>query len=102
MSLGAKDDRADNRPARMAIYFDFNSSPRRQVILAFNGRLEINEPQEGMVYWPYGDIRRVDSPTGTLRAMCLSAPALARLEVLDVAAASELVVRCPDMDSKLP
>ena len=44
--------------------------------------------------WTYDDIRQADSPAGVLRVSCLSAPALARLEIRDAALSAELTSRC--------
>jgi Zn-dependent protease with chaperone function len=85
-----------------AVYFDGLSSRRRLVTLAFADRLELKEPDQAKVAWPYDDIRRADSPAGTLRLCCLSAPALARLEIRDPALAAELSARCPRLDENRP
>ena len=52
--------------------------------------------------WSYDDIRRVDSPSHTLRVSCLTAPARARLEIRDAAVAAELTARCPRLDENIP
>jgi len=85
-------------PDGSVIYFDGRSSRRRLVTLAFSDRLELNEPSEAAIFWPYADIRRADGPAGTLRLTCLIAPALARLEIRDPALATELVARCTRLD----
>jgi predicted Zn-dependent protease len=72
------------------------------VSLAFKDRLEINEPSEAAIVWSYADIRRVDSPSGTLRVSCMAAPALARLEIRDAAIAAELISRCTQLDENIP
>ena len=91
-------------PAASAVYFDGKSSRRRQVTLRFGNRLEITEPSDAATAteWPYDDIRRADGPAGSLRLICLSAPALARLEIRDAAAAAELALRCSRLDENLP
>lgn len=89
-------------PAGTAIYFDGNSNRRRHVSLAFRDRLELMEPGETPVYWAYTDIRRVDGPAGMLRVNCLTAPALARLEIRDSAMAAGLVTRCVQLDERSP
>ena len=88
--------------AGVAIYFDGNSSRRRLVSLAFNDRLELREPPAEATAWNYAEIRRADSPPGTLRVTCLTAPALARLEIRDAAVAAELVARCDRLDDNVP
>jgi Zn-dependent protease with chaperone function len=90
------------QPAGSAVYFDGKSSRRRLVILAFRDRLELQEPPEMATKWSYDDIRRVDSPSHTLRVSCLTAPALARLEIRDAAVAAELTARCPRLDENIP
>jgi predicted Zn-dependent protease len=85
-----------------AIFFDGKSSRRRLVTLAFHDRLELREAPDGVAEWNYADIRRADSPAGTLRLTCLAAPALARLEIRDAALAAELVSRCAHLDDNVP
>jgi Zn-dependent protease with chaperone function len=87
-----------SRPSGSAAYFDGMSSRRRAVTLRFSDRLEIREGEQTLAAWAYADIRRADSPTGMLRVSCLTAPALARLEVRDTALAGELVACCDKMD----
>jgi len=77
-----------------AVYFDGSSSRRRIVRLAFASALEIMEDDAPPVRWAYDDVRQVDSPAGSLRVSCLSAPPLARLEIRDAALAAELTSRC--------
>jgi Zn-dependent protease with chaperone function len=84
------------------IYFDGTSSRRHAVTLGFGGELEIEADQHALAAWPYADIRRADSPAGTLRLSCLAAPALARLEIRDAAVAAELIARCSRLDENLP
>src|SRR5258708_13401695 len=78
------------------------SSRRRTVALAFRDQLEINEDERPIAAWSYADIRRADSPSGTLRLTCLTAPALARLEIRDAALAAELTSRCTRLDENIP
>jgi Zn-dependent protease with chaperone function len=89
-------------PGAAAVYFNGLSSRRRLVTLAFADRLQLREPDQPKVTWPYDDIRRADSPSGILRLSCLSAPALARLEIRDPALAAELTVRCPRLHENRP
>jgi Zn-dependent protease with chaperone function len=89
-------------PLRPAIYFDGMSSRRRTVALAFADQLEINEDDRPIAAWSYADIRRADSPSGTLRLTCLTAPSLARLEVRDASIAAELTSRCTRLDENIP
>jgi Zn-dependent protease with chaperone function len=89
-------------PQRSAIFFDGSSSRRHAVTLDFNDRLDIDADRQTLAAWPYDDIRRADSPAGTLRLTCLTAPALARLEIRDPALAAELVSRCARLDQDLP
>src|ERR1700724_613268 len=101
----------DNEPQRAspspggggsAIYFDGTSSRRRLVTLAFNDGLELHEDGHTLAAWPFADIRRADSPSGALRVTCLTAPALARLEIRDAAVAAELISRCARLDENIP
>ncbi len=89
-------------PGGPAIYFDGTSSRRRAVSLGFKDRLEINGDARTLAAWSYADIRRADSPSGTLRLTCLTAPALARLEIRDAAVAAELIRRCTELDRNFP
>jgi Zn-dependent protease with chaperone function len=90
-------------PARAPVtYLDGTSSRRRDVSLRLADRCEILDGEELIASWPYADIRRADGPAGTLRAMCVSAPLLARLEIRDPALAAELERRCPSLDADLP
>ncbi len=89
-------------PANAATYFDGTSSRRRAVTLHFADRLEISDHEQTLAVWDYADIRRADGPAGTLRLGCLSAPALARVEVRDHALAAELVSRCARLDDNTP
>jgi Zn-dependent protease with chaperone function len=98
-------DAAEAAPSQRsgpAVYFDGVSSRRRTVTLRFSDRLEIDEDQQTLVAWAYSDIRRADSPAGVLRLSCLTASALARLEVRDTALTAELVSRCTRMDDNAP
>jgi len=82
------------QPQKDAVYFDGHSNRKRLVSLWFGARaLEIVE--EGTVTaWPYGEIRRVDSPHGMLRLRCLSGPPLARLEIYNETAKANIASRC--------
>jgi Zn-dependent protease with chaperone function len=96
------EDRAASAPGNSAIYFDGLSSRRRAVSLGFGDALEINEDGCTPVAWRYDDIRRADSPAGSLRVSCIAAPALARLEIRDAAVAAELSSRCARLDRDVP
>jgi Zn-dependent protease with chaperone function len=100
--VGLETAAAPPGPDGSVIYFDGRSSRRRLVTLAFADQLELNEPSEAAINWPYADIRRADSPFGTLRLTCLSVSALARLEIRDAALATELIARCSRLDENLP
>jgi Zn-dependent protease with chaperone function len=93
---------SDNSPDGTAVYFDGRSNRRRPVRLTFPDRLQLDEPGQAPVQWPYADIRRADGPAGVLRLTCLTMPALARLEIRDAALAAELVSRCPRLDENAP
>jgi Zn-dependent protease with chaperone function len=98
----AEPEPASPGPGRSAIFFDGSSSRRHAVTLGFNDRLDINADQRTLAAWAYDDIRRADSPSGTLRLTCLTAPALARLEIRDAGVAAELSSRCTRLDQDLP
>jgi Zn-dependent protease with chaperone function len=83
-------------------YFDGLSSRRHAVSLAFQDQLEISEGGQALTAWSYADIRRADSPSGTLRVTCLTAPVLARLEIRDKAVAEELISRSLRLDENFP
>ena len=102
MGSGPQNASASSGAGGFAVYFDGTSSRRRLVTLELNGRLEINEYERTLAAWSYADIRRADSPSGTLRVTCLSAPALARLEIRDAAVAAELISRCTQLDENIP
>jgi Zn-dependent protease with chaperone function len=89
-------------PDNRVIYFDGTSSRRRAVMLTFGQRLELYDAPGIVAVWPYGGIRRADSPPGVLRVTCVDAPALARLEIRDADMAGELVSRCPRLDDNAP
>jgi hypothetical protein len=102
MNNGPENSASASAPGNSAIYFDGLSSRRRAVSLVFADALEINEDGHAAVAWPYGDIRRADSPSGSLRLSCLAAPLLARLEIRDAAVAAELSSRCARLDQDVP
>jgi Zn-dependent protease with chaperone function len=102
MDSGPENVSASPRPGGAAIYFDGTSSRRYAVLLAFKDQLEISEDERALASWSYADIRRADSPSGTLRVSCLTAPALARLEIRDAAVAAELISRCTRLDENFP
>lgn len=85
-----------------AVFFDGMSNRRRTVVIAFEEQLGISEDETVIARWAYADIRRVDGPPGLLRAACLSAPALARLEIRDAAVAAALISRCGRLDENRP
>jgi Zn-dependent protease with chaperone function len=101
MSSDPTHDTASSMPGGSAIYFDGTSSRRHAVTLAIYDRLEINADDQTLAMWSYADIRRADSPSGTLRLTCLTAPVLARLEIRDAAVAAELIPRCTRLDEAL-
>jgi Zn-dependent protease with chaperone function len=82
---------------RAAVYFDGTSNRRRNVSLAFADALEICEEGAAAVRWVYADIRRADGAPGIVRLSCVSAPALARLEIRDAAVAAALLSRCTQL-----
>ena len=102
MESGPQNTSASSAASGFAIYFDGSSSRRRLVTLEFNDRLEIREYEHTLAAWSYADVRLADSPSGTLRVTCLTAPELARLEIRDAAVAAELTTRCARLDENIP
>ena len=81
-----------------AVFYDGNSNRKRRVALQFNTQLDVMEDGVMIASWPYADIRQVDS-TRAMRLSCVSAPALARLEIEDQAAAARIAALCPSLDA---
>ena len=102
MDSGPQNASASPGAGGSAIYFDGMSSRRHLVTLAFNDQLELQEDGPTLAAWSFADIRRADSPSGALRVTCLTAPALARLEIRDAAVAAELISRCARLDENIP
>src|SRR5450432_1502254 len=102
MDSGAQNASPSPGAGGSAIYFDGTSSRRRLVTLALNDGLELHEDGHTLAAWSFADIRRADSPSGALRVTCLTAPALARLEIRDASVASELISRCTRLDEQAP
>ena len=102
MDSGPQNASASPEAGGSAIYFDGMSSRRHLVTLAFNDRLELHEDGHTLAVWSLADIRRADSPSGALRVTCLTAPALARLEIRDAAVAVDLISRCARLDENIP
>jgi len=89
-------------PVPDAVFFDGASNRRRIVALELSDALEIREDGELLARWAFADIRRADSPPGLLRLSCLTAPALARLEIRDAQLMAALVARCDRLEQDLP
>src|SRR5229473_4842922 len=102
MDSGPQNASASPGAGGSAIYFDGMSSRRHLVTLAFNDGLELQEDGHTLAVWSFADIRRADSPSGALRVTCLTAPALARLEIRDAAVATKLISRCARLDENIP
>jgi Zn-dependent protease with chaperone function len=98
MDSASSSDGVTHPPAESSVYFDGQSSRRRPVTIALKDRLEIIGDGTICAQWPYADVRKVDSPSGILRLSCLSAPALARLEIRDTALAADLASRCGELE----
>jgi len=77
-----------------AIYFDGRVSRKRRVTLSFGPALEIGEDGALLAAWAYGDVRRIDAPTGVMRLRAISAPDTARLEVGDPALQQQIAIHC--------
>jgi Zn-dependent protease with chaperone function len=102
MDDSAAPDQASPGPHHQSVYFDGTSSRRHEVTLGFGDWLEIDATEGSLAAWPYADIRRADSPSGILRLSCVTAPALARLEIRDAALAADVVSRCTRLDENFP
>src|SRR6266481_1506631 len=102
MDSGPQNASASSGAIGFAIDFDWNSSRRRLVTLVFHDRLAISEYEHTLAAWSYADVRLADSPSGTLRVTCLTAPELARLEIRDAAVGAELTARCARLDENIP
>src|SRR5580700_7608847 len=76
-----------------AIYYDGTSNRKHAVALRFGPNLDLIEGGVALESWSYDDIRKVDGGQGALRLKCLSALPLARLEVSDPAAQSDIGLR---------
>lgn len=88
-------------PARTAgIFYDGRTSRKRRVALRVGTRLEVLEDGTVLAGWSYDAIRRADGSdgAGVLRLRSEEAPALARLEVHDEAAARALLALCRSLD----
>jgi Zn-dependent protease with chaperone function len=99
---GASPSRAEQAAAARAssgegVYFDGISSRRQVVTVGLVNQL-VMRSEDNFVSWAYSDVRRADSPAGTLRVSSLSAPPLARLEIRNAALAAELIARCDRID----
>jgi predicted Zn-dependent protease len=81
------------------VFFDGSSSRKRQVALRLDSALDLIEDGAVVATWPFDDIRRADGPSGRLRLNCMSAPPLARLEIVDPAAIRALMARAPKLDA---
>jgi Zn-dependent protease with chaperone function len=86
----------DFRPASQpAVFFDGQTNRRRIVELYFADTLEIVEDGAPLATWHYANMRLVDAPAGIMRLWCTEAPPLARLELRDPAARSNVERLCP-------
>src|ERR1700692_4147353 len=94
-------DATVRKPDAPAIFYDGMSNRRRTAEVRFNDQLEISEDGAAPALWADAHMRRVDAPPAILRLTCLSAPALARLEIRDPAVAAELVSRCTQLGEHL-
>jgi Zn-dependent protease with chaperone function len=78
---------SDTEPAsHPAVFFDGQTSRRRNVVLRFTDAIEIVEDGTQLASWQYANIRRVDAPSGVMRLWSADALPLARLELRDEAA----------------
>jgi len=90
---------AATRDDPAAIFYDGSSNRKRAVTLAFDAAaLDVIEAGARIARWPYSDIRRADNPRG-LRLRAISAPALARLDIVDVDLAARVAEHCPALEA---
>jgi len=85
-------------PAPAAVYFDGKTNRKRQVTLRFAGGIEILEQDRILDIWPFGEVRRADSPANMLRLSCVTALPLARLEIADQATKAAVLAHCAAID----
>jgi Zn-dependent protease with chaperone function len=85
-------------PADAIVFFDGTSSRRHAASLDLADQLDIVVDGERRARWAWSDIRRADSAPGTLRLSCVSAPALARLEIRDPGVAAGVTARAANLD----
>lgn len=90
---------SDTPAPATAVYYDGLSSRRRAVELTFGDALGIVENGTVVATWPYDNIRRAEGRADFLRASCLSAPELARLEIYEPATAREFESRAIKFDA---
>ncbi|MGA7074151.1 M48 family metallopeptidase [Bradyrhizobium sp.] len=86
------------QPDGNSVFYDGTSSRRHQVQLALSDQIEIIENGITLATWPFADIRRAEGAADILRLSCVTAPALARLEVRDAALAAALSFRCAHLN----
>lgn len=80
------------------IYYDGLTARPRPVAVRFSADgIEILDPSGLLATWAYADLRRADAPVGAMRVRSLTAPELARLEIVDEALQAELRSRCHDL-----
>jgi predicted Zn-dependent protease len=77
------------------LFFDGESNRRHHVELHFTETLNILQDGKYLAAWPYKDVRAVDAPANTMRLCCITAPALARLELRDQTARQSIERLCP-------
>lgn len=82
------------------VYFDGETNRRRTVALRFADALLIQETGATVATWDYADIRLVTGPGERMRLACVTAPALARLELADATSRHNVLERCHRLDGK--
>ncbi|MCX7898690.1 MAG: metalloendopeptidase, partial [Methylocystis sp.] len=85
-----------------ATYFDGYVIRQRPVSLEFGAALDIFEDGAFLAAWPYGDIRRLPSPTGAMRIRSVSAPKTAWLDITDPAQQREVETHCKLLGGEPP
>jgi Zn-dependent protease with chaperone function len=90
----------DGEAHQPAIYFDGLSNRRHVVEIRLGSNLDLVEDGIAIASWPFDDLRAADGGHGTLRLRCASRLPLARLEVFDPAAQTEIRNRARFLESE--
>ncbi len=95
-----RDSETGGPAAKPTVFFDGMTNRRRSVTLGFGAKLAIIQDNLVIASWHYDDLRTVDGGQGALRLRCVSGLPLARLEVPDPAAQTEIRTRARWLDAE--